>query len=48
MNYAQWATPADFHAMLADERAREHMSVAAKLAESFEPHLYRVTSVHHA
>jgi hypothetical protein len=32
--------------MLADPTAREHMSKAADLASSFDPHLYVVESVH--
>jgi quinol monooxygenase YgiN len=45
-NYAQWASVAAMEAMRADVTAREHMGKAADLATSFEPHLYRVTSVH--
>jgi quinol monooxygenase YgiN len=48
VNYAQWATREDFEAMLADPVAREHMAACAALAEHFEPHLFRVASVHHA
>lgn len=46
-NYAQWASEADFAAMLADPAARQHMTAAAAMAE-FAPVLYRVSSVHHA
>jgi quinol monooxygenase YgiN len=48
VNYAQWASPAHFHAMLENPSAGEHMRAAAELADSFDPHLYRVHSVHHA
>lgn len=47
VNYAQWATTEDFQAMLGDTRAREHMARAAAIASNFDPHLYRVVSVHH-
>ena len=47
VNYAQWASTEDFHAMLDDGRAREHMARAAEIATHFDPHLYRVASVHH-
>lgn len=47
VNYAQWARPEDFQAMLGDDRAKEHMARAAALASHFDPHLYRVASVHH-
>lgn len=47
VNYAQWRAKADFEAMLADPTAREHMSQASGLANSFTPHLYNVSSVHH-
>jgi hypothetical protein len=48
VNYAQWASEEDFHAMPANPQAGEHMAGCAALAENFEPHLYRVASVHHA
>lgn len=47
-NYAQWRDTAAYAAVLADPVAREHMGQAAQIAESFEPHLYTVRSVHHA
>lgn len=47
VNYAQWESAAAFQAMLADPAAQQHMGEAAALAESFEPHLYTVESVHH-
>ena len=46
VNYAQWASAEAMLAMQANETAREHMIKAADLAISFEPHLYRVESVH--
>ena len=45
-NYAQWTDEAAFKAMLRDERAQAHMSVASKLAERFEPVLYAVSAIH--
>ncbi len=45
VNYAQWRSKADFDAMLADPKAREHMGKAAELAEGFEPILYTVAHV---
>jgi quinol monooxygenase YgiN len=45
-NYAQWTDAAAMEAMRANETALEHMGKAAQLATSFEPHLYRVASVH--
>lgn len=47
VNYAQWRTAEDFQAMLTDTTAREHMNAASDLAVA-EPHLYNVSSVHHA
>ena len=44
-NYAQWASRADFEAMLADPVAQQHMGEAAALA-TFVPVLYEVASVH--
>lgn len=48
VNYAQWASPADFQAMLQNPTAGKHMAEAAELATSFEPNLYRVISTHRA
>ncbi|WP_445159801.1 antibiotic biosynthesis monooxygenase family protein [Mycobacterium sp. Dal123C01] len=45
-NYAQWQSVEAYQAMFEDPRAREHMSVAAEIATSFEPQLYTVESVH--
>lgn len=47
VNYAQWETAEAFQAMLANPLAKEHMDQAAAIAESFDPHLYSVVSVHH-
>jgi antibiotic biosynthesis monooxygenase (ABM) superfamily enzyme len=47
-NYAQWRTEGDFKAMLANPVAQPHLKTAAELAESFEPHLYSVVSVHNS
>ena len=44
-NYAQWLTKEAFEAMLGDREAGEHMGEAARIAESFEPHLYEVAFV---
>ncbi|MGI8816852.1 MAG: antibiotic biosynthesis monooxygenase family protein [Pseudonocardia sp.] len=44
-NYAQWASRADFEAMLADPVAGEHMRVITEFAEA-RPGLYEVVSVH--
>ncbi|MFI9080654.1 hypothetical protein ACIGW8_30010 [Streptomyces sioyaensis] len=41
-------TEAHFRAMLADPAAQEHMAQAAALAESFDPRIYAVESVHQA
>src|SRR5215213_4249069 len=38
-NYAQWQSREAFEAMLGDQEAAEHMGEAARIAESFEPHL---------
>ena len=46
VNYAQWDSAQAYSAMLANPTAREHMSQAAALAISFDPHLYTVESVH--
>ncbi len=47
VNYAQWESAEAFRAMLADPVAREHMAECGELAESFDPHLHTVESVHH-
>lgn len=46
VNYAQWDSAQAFAAMQADPNAQVHMRQAAELAESFDPHLYTVESVH--
>ncbi len=46
VNYAQWQSAEAYQAIFEDPRAREHMSVAAGIATSFEPHLFTVESVH--
>jgi quinol monooxygenase YgiN len=48
VNYAQWRSAAAFQAMLQDETAQEHMAQCAALADSYDPHLYTVESVHSA
>ena len=44
-NYAQWASFADFKAMLPDPDCQPHLSAASELA-SADPQLYTVVSVH--
>ena len=44
-NYAQWRSREAFEAMLHNQEAAEHMGEAARIAESFEPHLYEVVFV---
>ncbi|MER7014508.1 antibiotic biosynthesis monooxygenase family protein [Saccharopolyspora sp. NPDC000359] len=46
VNYAQWRSVDDFHAMLDNPEAQVHMRQAAELAERYEPHLYAVESTH--
>ena len=48
VNYAQWRSPEAFQAMLSNPTARQHMGQCADLADSYEPHLYTVESVHPA
>ena len=47
-NYAQWRSREAFEAMLRNQEAAEHMGAAARIAESFEPHLYEVSFVDEA
>ncbi|MFI7462316.1 antibiotic biosynthesis monooxygenase family protein [Nonomuraea sp. NPDC049646] len=47
VNYAQWRSADDFHAMLAAPEAQVHMRQAAALADHFDPHLHTVESIHH-
>ena len=44
-NYAQWRSREAFEAMLKDSEANVHMQGAARIAEKFEPHLYKVSFV---
>ncbi|MFJ8026775.1 antibiotic biosynthesis monooxygenase [Streptomyces sp. NPDC096311] len=46
-NYAQWETEAHLRAVLADPAAQRQLGEAQKFAESFEPNIYTVESVHH-
>lgn len=46
VNYAQWDSAEAMAAMQKDPKAQEHMRRAAELADSFDPHLYTVESVH--
>jgi quinol monooxygenase YgiN len=46
VNYAQWDSAEAYRAMLANPAAQPHMSKAAALAVSFDPHMYTVESVH--
>jgi quinol monooxygenase YgiN len=46
VNYAQWDSADAYRSMLKDPIAQRHMSEAAALAISFDPHLYTVESVH--
>lgn len=46
VNYAQWDSPEAYQRMLENPVAREHMGQAAALAIGFDPHLYKVESVH--
>lgn len=48
VNYAQWESAEAFHAMLADPTAQQHMKAVADLAESYDPRLFTVESVHEA
>lgn len=45
VNYAQWASVDDFKTMLTNPTCQEHMTAAAKIADS-HPLLYQVESVH--
>ena len=47
VNYAQWESVAAWQAMLAEPAAQDHLRRAAELAESYDPQLYEVASVHH-
>jgi heme-degrading monooxygenase HmoA len=47
VNYAQWRSREDFAAMRQNERATEHMRLAAEIAE-FDPIVCEVAYTHHA
>ena len=44
-NYVQWESVKDFEAMLENPEAAPHMREAARIAEKYEPDLYRVAFV---
>jgi quinol monooxygenase YgiN len=46
VNYAQWDSVEAYQAMLANPATQPHMTNAAAIAVSFDPHLYTVESVH--
>lgn len=48
VNYAQWESTDAYKAMFDNADAGEHMTKAAALAESFDPHIYVVESIHDA
>ena len=48
VNYAQWDSAEAYERMFSDPAAREHMAIAADIADGFDPHLYTVESVHTA
>ena len=48
VNYAQWDSEEAYQRVFADSAAREHMAIAADIADGFDPHLYTVESVHMA
>lgn len=47
VNYAQWASAAQFQAMLRMPEARPHLAEIGALVEASDPRLYEVSSVHH-
>lgn len=47
INYAQWGSRAEYAAALEQAGVREHMAKSAAIAESYDPTLVRVRSVHH-
>lgn len=47
VNYAQWRSARDFHAMLGTPAAQAHIREAAAIAERVDPHLFTVESTHH-
>ncbi|MGW8380862.1 antibiotic biosynthesis monooxygenase family protein [Streptomyces sp. ODS28] len=46
VNYAQWESEEQFHAMLADPEARKGLERTAAIAENVDPRLFTVESVH--
>jgi quinol monooxygenase YgiN len=47
INYAQWASEQQYHDALQRPDVREHLAEAAAIAESYDPTLVRVRSIHH-
>jgi quinol monooxygenase YgiN len=47
LNYAQWRSPDDVRATMADPEVQGYAQRAAQLAKA-TPHVYSVVSVHHA
>ena len=45
-NYAQWRSAEDFHAMLVNPAAREHMAPISEFA-TYDAHIYGVVDVCH-
>ena len=45
VNYAQWESREKYEAMLESPEAAPHLKEAARVAVSFEPHLYEVSFV---
>lgn len=48
INYAQWSSEQAYLEALRRPDVREHIGHAAAIAESYDPTLVRVRSVHHA
>ncbi|MGU3500643.1 antibiotic biosynthesis monooxygenase family protein [Mycobacterium sp. C31M] len=46
VNYAQWESAEAYAAIFQDPTVTEHMGAAAAMAESFDPKLYTVETVH--
>jgi quinol monooxygenase YgiN len=47
LNYAQWRSPDDLKATMADPGVQDYARRAAQLAQA-SPHVYSVVAVHHA
>ena len=47
-NYAQWRSKEDFEAMQKNPEAAKHMADIGAMVETFEPALYKVSSVFEA